>query len=889
MKNFKKAICIVSSAVLSADIIALNTLPVFAGEMLGQTDFAGGIGLPWHVCESGPAKMDFEIDNNEYRITINNPGGAERGGESKWDCQFRHRGLTIRPGNSYSVAFTVKASNAGRIYAKIGNLDGTREYWNDAGGGEWQFIQIPANEWITVEKTFTPRTDGGNGLNGVDGAAEWAFQFGGKGEYNEQGDCFPVGTVLTFKNMSLKNLTSNEDDWKGEPPHERKEILLNQLGYYLTLSKKATLVSSSKTPVDFEIFDSSNSSVYKGKSIPKGKESDSGDDVHILDFSDFVVQGTGFTIKSGSASSHPFDIINDGNLYTNVLYDSLKYFYLNRSGIPIEQQYTPTPELARPAGHSPDKAKTEVITESASAKWDFPTAIDIDVTGGWYDAGDFGKYVVNGGISVWTLQNLYEHAVKRTQTHLPMYADGVMNIPESGNGFPDVLDEARYELEFMFKMVVPSTAPKYQGMVFHKMHDEKWTGLAIAPAEDTESVRIIKPPTTAATLNLAAVAAQGYRVWKDIDVTFAEKCLQEAKSAYEAAKKYPDRFAPLDQAIGGGPYGDDYVGDEFYWAACELYLATNDNTYLSDMKSSKHYLEVPAVLGQGEEVDTVGSFNWGNTAALGSLSLSLYEDDVMQNIVKTADTYLEIIAKQGYGIPLEQCTLGIANNIRGYPWGSNSFVANNAIVLAYAYDWTSDGKYISGVAESMDYLMGRNPLDYSYVTGYGTHYAQYPHHRFWSNQIDSSFPLAPSGVLVGGPNSAMQDPWVRGSGWKIGTKSPQTCYLDHVEAWSVNECTINWNSPLAWVTGFLTENLADIANVKIGGTGGGKAIDKDGNEITPPSSGDPADKITTTKPVKPISLVSDSKEKIILTLTIVLTLIMAVETVVVVKIRKKQW
>ena len=131
--------------------------------------------------------------------------------------------------------------------------------------------------------------------------------------------------------------------------------------------------------------------------------------------------------------------------------------------------------------------------------------------------------------------------------------------------------------------------------------------------------------------------------------------------------------------------------------------------------------------------------------------------------------------------------------------------------MAYAYLLSGDNEYADGVIGGMDYLLGRNPMDYSYVTGYGTHTAEYPHHRYWAQQVDEAFPKAPNGVLVGGPNSGMQDPWVQGSGWKKGEIAPQKCYLDNIEAWSVNECTINWNASLAWITGFTAQENGGIA------------------------------------------------------------------------------
>ncbi len=114
-------------------------------------------------------------------------------------------------------------------------------------------------------------------------------------------------------------------------------------------------------------------------------------------------------------------------------------------------------------------------------------------------------------------------------------------------------------------------------------------------------------------------------------------------------------------------------------------------------------------------------------------------------------------------------------------------------------------------------------MDYSYVTGYGTHAVQYPHHRYWAHQVSEGYPLAPNGVLVGGPNSGMEDPWVKGSGWKEGQIAPAKCYLDHIEAWSVNECTINWNTPLAWMSAYLAEQAGGIT-VTHGSGGTGNAV-----------------------------------------------------------------
>ena len=137
-------------------------------------------------------------------------------------------------------------------------------------------------------------------------------------------------------------------------------------------------------------------------------------------------------------------------------------------------------------------------------------------------------------------------------------------------------------------------------------------------------------------------------------------------------------------------------------------------------------------------------------------------------------------------------------------------VIDNSIAMAYAYDISGNVKYINGVVSAMDYILGRNPIEQSYVTGYGTHATQYVHHRFWSHYNNAEYPYCPNGVLSGGPNSQMQDPMVQGAGYKVGERAPMFCYYDQLEAWSVNECTINWNSPLAWTVSFLEDEAPKV-------------------------------------------------------------------------------
>lgn len=780
---------------------ALPALSVSAGQLLGQTDFEDGVGLPWHVCESASGKMSFEVTDGVYRITIDNPGGASNGGEDRWDCQFRHRGLTLVSGCTYEVAYDITASNNCTYYTKIGDMSEpfTEDWHGNPDDSQfdafWNVQNLTANQTVSFHGTFTAKRTA---------EVEWAFHIGG--------DTVPAGTVFTFDNMSLICTDNDEYDYVPTQAWQRANIVTNQIGYFPDCRKQATLISDETDAVDFSLCDESGKAVYTGTSKPMGEDPDSGDSVHILDFSEFKEAGT-YTLQAGNAVSREF-AIGGTEVYSGMLFDALNYFYQNRSGIAIESQYITSGDaaaLARSAGHPNDTARITTDWDDLQSNGGSQ-----DVSGGWYDAGDHGKYVVNGGIALWMMQNQYERAVSRKTED--SYADDTMQIPEQQNGYPDLLDEARWEMEWMLKMIVQDGT--YQGMAYHKVHDIKWTALGMTPADDQEE-RILKPPTTCATLNLATCAAQAARLWEPYDADFAKECLTAAENAYEAAKKHDDLYAPLDQSIGSGHYGDDCADDEFYWAACELYLTTGEKAYLKDLEKSDLAYTVPATLSAGEDADTAGSFDWGNTAALGTLSLALHKDDlekktaekVTSAITDAADVHLGREEQQGYGQPYAQSKLSYADDDTGYVWGSNSFVADNAVILAAAYDLTGEQNYLNGVISAMDYLLGRNPMDVSYITGYGSHAVQYPHHRYWAHQISEEYPMAPAGVLVGGPNSGMQDPWVQGSGWKKGEIAPAKCYLDNIEAWSVNECTINWNAPLAWLTAFVCDaNGGIVAN-----------------------------------------------------------------------------
>jgi endoglucanase len=336
-------------------------------------------------------------------------------------------------------------------------------------------------------------------------------------------------------------------------------------------------------------------------------------------------------------------------------------------------------------------------------------------------------------------------------------------------------------------------------MVHHKIHDKEWTALGSRPDEDAQ-VRFLWPPSTSATLNLAATAAQCARVWEKLDKAFSARCLTAAEKAWNAAQANPAIFAG-SAAIGGGPYDDKNLSDENYWAAAELYITTKKDVYKTFLMKSPHFKKVPTTFGD----DLLPTpMTWDQVAALGTISLAFVPNGLPANdvadckaaIKAAADSFVALIPEQGYRLPFKP-------GKKGYPWGSNSFVLNNALVMALANDITGDAKYTEAAAEGMNYVLGRNPMDQSYVTGFGSRPLEHPHHRFWAHQANAKFPPPAPGAVSGGPNSGLQDPYVQAAG--LAGCAPEKCFVDNIEAWSANEIAINWNTPLAWVAAFLDE------------------------------------------------------------------------------------
>lgn len=831
---FLLVVCLVSFVMpLQTGITAPSLNSLFERE-----DFEDGKTAPWEMYVEPHAIAEAKVVNVPVNgqtkkavcITVDHPG------YNTWDIQFRYRGLPLVKGQTYTYEIEIGAEvqKPVTIHAQLGQPDLPYKTYKVTK------IEFPSSTKSTIV-TGTVK------MNSDYPQGEFAFHLSCKNmvprvykDYNdrEQYKIYIFSVKLT------------NPDYKRPTPVEISALRYNRDGYTPNGKKIALLVSNSPSSQPWSLYLYRVGIVASGYTRYLGKDRYSGDYLHEIDFSNYKNKvSNDLYLYVGDVKSDSFGI--KGDVYKKLAYDALKFFYHQRSGIALEGDYLWSADKSyslgwvRDAGHVSDTA-VPVAEEYAKAFLKDPSHYSpysgVTANKGWYDAGDHGKYVVNGGLAVWIMQNQFERMKLRNSPLLNLFTDGHLRIPESGNGVPDILDEARWEMEMLLAMqITNSKDPKY-GMVHHKLHDNKWTEVPKTPADATqqsieyeEYKRVLYPPTTAATLNLCAVAAQSARLWKNYDKTFADKCLKAAELAWQAAVKnpnittqqiklrdirHPDKRSVLRPDLGGGFYEDDNVKDEFYWAACELYFTTSDNTIkqqcLNYITTSEYFCKIRGLPYSGGHL--AGPFDWRETEALGTIALatlpgSPYQSQARNSFIQYADQVLNILhtSDQIYPAPLTS-----------WWWGSNSTVVNRAMILGYAYDFTGNKAYLEAIARCFDYLMGVNPVGHSFITGYGSYPKNFRfniHHRFFANQHNKNYPYPPSGILIGGPNQTVSD-WdslMKGCGFKTRINSqgqevatyPSKAYYNHISAYASNEVAINWNAALAWVAAFAHEHLGE--------------------------------------------------------------------------------
>ncbi|TPV56437.1 cellulase [Aestuariibacter sp. GS-14] len=516
-------------------------------------------------------------------------------------------------------------------------------------------------------------------------------------------------------------------------------IYANQVGFIPEQEKEIVITANQVYRFDVTKTDN-NQVVLSGESSQPMMWPLAGESASIIDISTITEEGNYRLTLDGSNDSISFAIRNDA--YGDVHDAAIKAYYFNRASFALDPAYAG--QWQRPAGHPDDQA----------AVLDNPSDVRASAKG-WYDAGDYNKYIVNSGISTYTLLRAY-------LDFGDFYANRQWNIPESTNTQPDMLDEIVWNLDWM------ATMQDSDGSVFHKL-----TTLNFAPEvmpHEANEQRYFVGKGTAAALNFAAVMATAARVFPASANTYQNA----AERAWQWAVANPDMPYTNPENVRTGEYGDTSFGDEFAWAASELLITTGKAEYLDAVSS---HLGAPSTP------------SWGGTMGLAYLSLlkegesrlaaSDYQT-IKQDFLNYADQLVTADAESAFHVAMRE---------NDFVWGSNGVAMNHGMLLATAYSLTENESYRTAMSHLVDYVLGKNPTGYSFVTGFGTKPPRFIHHR--QSQADDVADPVP-GFVAGGPHSGQQD------GCTYPSALPATSYVDDWCSYASNEVAINWNAPLVY-------------------------------------------------------------------------------------------
>jgi endoglucanase len=550
-----------------------------------------------------------------------------------------------------------------------------------------------------------------------------------------------------------------------ERPAPSAAIKVDQVGYLPARSKLAVVVGTSAGD-RFSVRGAADGhEVFSGVLGPLRRDADSGDALRVADFSDLSAAGSYYLDVAGVGTSDAFEVGDDA--YAHAFRLVMRGFYGQRCGSAVDLGPS-YPGYSHPACHTAGTPNPDALMHASSG-----ATGAIDGTGGWHDAGDYGKYVVNSGITTGELLWAYE-----------LYADrlaGVrLDIPESGNAVPDVLDEARYNLDWMLKM------QDRDGGVWHKLTSLGF-GSFVMPERDDGGPRYVIGTGSGpfkgscATGDFAAVMAAAGRIYRPFDAAFSARTTDAAERAWRWLARYPNVAFRNPPGVTTGEYGDSDCSDERLWAAAELFRTTGQAEYDAFFRAN---------LGASAAIVSAPPPSWGDVKALAALSYLLSDQPgadpalrarLRDELVAAADAIVARSEANPYHVSLRP---------EDYVWGSNGVVANYGVLLALANLVHPDPAYLDAAADDLHYLLGRNTFGLSWVTQLGSHPFRHPHHR--PSGADANAEPWP-GLLSGGPNRYGGDPVIDA----LPASPPARRYADDQASYASNEIAINWNAPLA--------------------------------------------------------------------------------------------
>lgn len=548
-------------------------------------------------------------------------------------------------------------------------------------------------------------------------------------------------------------------------------IRMNQVGFAPNQEKTATLdvESLDAAPCEVLILNAAGDTAWVGVASETMVNPVSGKFRQIVDFSDLKEVGE-FVLSVSRYPGISVSLSIVDHPYRELTRKALRAFYYQRASMDIVEPYAEG--YVRKGGHLDD----HVLVHASAATAERPEGTVISSPGGWYDAGDYNKYIVNSGytMGVWLMSYELNKA----------YFDALkLNIPESGSAMPDMLEEALYNIRWMLTM------QDLDGGVYHKLTTPNFEKF-IRP-DQCKQQRYVVLKTTAATLDFAATMALAARVYAPYDPEFCAQAKEAAVKAFAWAQEHPEiyydqpamneQFQPV---ITTGAYDDTKVTDEFYWAATELYLLTHEQTFRDIANAQRPVRYTPAV--------------WGDVAELATLEWLMHKDELnpyaQQLFTNELSSYLAPYLDEAETVSVLRGPYG--NREEDFFWGSNSEgCCWRGIECLYAYHLTGDKRYLTNAERCLNYILGQNSTGYCFVTGFGSRPTSHPHHRLSYSHPKGTHP----GFLAGGPNRMRQDAETDGVKYPKNVSADKS-YLDYQPSYATNEVTINWNVTLFALT-----------------------------------------------------------------------------------------
>ncbi|MCR5123109.1 MAG: glycoside hydrolase family 9 protein [Ruminococcus sp.] len=526
-------------------------------------------------------------------------------------------------------------------------------------------------------------------------------------------------------------------------------IFVDQAGYYPRDTKKAVIPFECES---FTVTDMIGNVRYSGKTVYAGADEASGDNVRIADFSELTEKGS-YCVRAGGRTSAMFRIGDD--IYDDVFMKTSKAFYYLRCGCGLDERHAGVWHHGK--------------CHTAPAKLWEDRNVTLDVSGGWHDAGDYGRYVTAGACAV-------SHLLYAFRLFPEAFEKQKLNIPEEG--LPDILSEVRCELEWFLKM------QNGEGGVYHKATTALHAPF-VMPEDDTAEMFVF-PVSSMATADLAAVCALASGVYSAYDKTFSDRLLKAAEKSVEWLERNPQFIGFTNpEGCNTGGYGERDDLSNRFWAYSEMYALTGERKYHDRLVSAL------------EKDFPLTALGYGEVGGVGALAYILCEREkdtaLLDRLKKEFLSLAEELKKKA-----DKCGYGIAMESSDYYWGSNMGLMTKAMIFAVTDVLYGDHSCREYACRHIHCLLGANALGISYVTGAGEFRCNYPHLRpAFADGIEECIP----GMVAGGPNKYLSDPFAANVIPK-GTP-PMKCYADDTASYSLNEITIYWNSPTVFVLAYL--------------------------------------------------------------------------------------